>query len=63
MIPFVGVPHNGELPHVFGWPLLQLNPDIRADAAIAIDIIPWDDEDIEWAYYGNKLWTNFAKYG
>jgi len=60
---WMGVPHNGELPYVFGWSLLPFNPEIREDAAIPIDVIPWDEEDEEWAYYITKMWTNFAKYG
>jgi len=60
---WMGVPHQGDLPYMTGWPLLQLNPEVRWDAAIPIDFIQWDAEDIDWAVYILKLWTNFAKYG
>jgi len=59
----MGVPHNGELPYVWGWTHLKLNPKIRMDAAIPIDVINWDEEDQEWTDYFLKMWTNFAKYG
>ncbi len=63
MIYIAGVPHNGELPYVFGWPLLQNNFEIRLDCGIILDIIQWDEEDIEWSDYIMTMWTNFAKYG
>ncbi len=58
-----GVPHNGEIPYVFGWPLLQKHFNVRLDSGIIVDLIQWDDRDIEWAEYMMTLWTNFAKYG
>ena len=61
-LSIVGVFHMMELPYMMGYPLLQLNPEIKKDSGI-FDIIPWDEEDIEWAEYGITLWTNFAKYG
>ena len=52
-----------ELPYVFGYPFLTLNPDVRNDTGIFFDIFAWNDEDIEYADYTITLWTNFVKYG
>ena len=57
-----GVPHAGELPYVFGWPLLQLSPDVRADSLIPIDVVPWNEEDYEYSDFTMDLFTNFAKF-
>lgn len=59
----IGVPHNGELPYVLGWPMLQDNFNLRLDSGMLVDLIPWDEEDQEWAEYFMTMWTNFAKYG
>ena len=59
-----GVPHMGELPHVWGWPLLRYNPEVRASSKIVFDIIEWTcDEDMKWVYFIQEMWANFAKYG
>lgn len=64
LIPeWLGVPHNGELPYVLGWPMLQDNFNLRLDSGMLVDLIPWDEEDQEWAEYFMTMWTNFAKYG
>ena len=59
----LGVPHNGELPYVWGWTLLQRDFGVRLDSGILIDLIQWDDFDYEWGVYMTKMWANFAKYG
>ena len=58
-----GVPHSGELPYVFGWSLMKLAPQVRADSRILLDIMDYNDEDEEYADFIMDLWTNFAKYG
>jgi len=58
---WMGVPHQGELPYVMGYPLIQKNLAVRLDCQF-IDIINWDEEDIEYAEFVMTLWTNFAKY-
>lgn len=60
---WMGVPHMGDLPYVWGWPLLQLNPDVRENQGILLDIIEWDEEDIEYTDLIQTLWLNFAKTG
>lgn len=61
---WMGVPHNGELPYVWGYPRLLNNPAVRADSRIYFDIVGWvDPEDIEWTKYFQEMWTNFAIYG
>ena len=60
---FIGVPHNGELPYVWAYPLLEANPDVRDQCDIQIDIVDWNQEDIEYTRFIHTLWTNFAKYG
>jgi len=60
---WMGVPHQGDLPYVFAWSMMQLDRTIRRDTGILLDVINWDDEDIQWAEYIMTLWTNFAKYG
>ena len=58
-----GVPHSGEIPYFWGWPLLQLAPEVRNDSKIYYDIVPWNDvEDVEFAEFTIDLITNFAKY-
>ncbi|CAD5111482.1 DgyrCDS791 [Dimorphilus gyrociliatus] len=61
--PWMGVPHNGELPYVFGYPLLERNPNVRQDQEMFFDFIPWDNLDVEFSEYVQTLWTNFAKTG
>ena len=61
---WMGVPHNGELPFVWGYPRLLHNQAVRDDCRIYIDIIGWSDpEDIAYTYFVQEMWTNFAKYG
>ena len=59
----LGVPHSGELPYVFGWSLMQTAPQVRADSRILLDIMQYNEEDIQYANFVMDLWTNFAKYG
>ena len=47
---------------MFGWPLLQLSPDVRADCLIPIDVVPWNEEDYEYSDFTMDLFTNFAKF-
>jgi hypothetical protein len=56
-----GVPHMGEIPYVFGYPLLQRNRDVRRDTNI-VDVIDWNQEDIDYANYFMPMIANFAKY-
>jgi carboxylesterase type B len=60
--PWMGVPHMGELPYVWGYGKLLNNPEVREDSGIYYDIVGWTDEDIAYADYQITLWTNFAKY-
>jgi len=60
---WMGVPHMGELPYVWGYGKLLDNPAVRDDSGIHYDIIGWTQEDIDYADYQITLWTNFAKYG
>ena len=61
---WMGVPHNGELPYVWGYPRLLRNPDVRDDSRIYIDIVGWvDPNDIDYTHYFQEMWTNFAKTG
>ena len=57
-----GVPHSGEIPYVFGWPQLQLAPEVRRDSRIPIDVVPWNEVDYEYADFTMDLFTNFAKF-
>ena len=57
-----GVPHSGEIPYVWGWPLLQLSEDVRRDIVMLFDIVPWNDLDYEYAEFTMDLFSNFAKY-
>jgi carboxylesterase type B len=60
---WMGVPHEGELPYVWGYGYLLVNPEVRDDSGIHFDIVGWVDEDITYANYVQTLWSNFAKYG
>jgi len=60
---WMGVPHNGELPYVWGYGHLLQNPLVREDSGINFDAIGWTPEDSVYADYIQTLWTNFAKYG
>ena len=57
-----GVPHSGELPYFFGWPLLQVSPEVRQNSKILFDIVPWNEVDYEYAEFTMDLITNFAKF-
>ena len=57
-----GVPHNGELPYVIGYPFFQEDRTLRQDAQI-VDVVRWDEEDQIWTLYMMEMWTNFAKFG
>ena len=61
-LSFAGVPHNGELPYVIGFPFFQESLELRQDARI-VDVVRWDEEDQIWALYMMEMWTNFAKFG
>merc|ERR1712150_139167 len=61
---WIGVPHNGELPYVMGWPHIKLNPELRIETEMYFEvIIDWDETDVEYADFMMDLWTNFAKTG
>ena len=59
---FSGVPHNGDLPYVFGYPYLKLNPAVREETKI-FDVIDWNDDDRNMTNFVITLWANFAKFG
>ena len=59
----VGVPHEGELPYVWGYGYLLINPEVRNDSEIFYDAVGWTPEDITYAAYVQQLWSNFAKFG
>lgn len=52
-----------ELPYVWGYGLLTINPDVRNDSGMFFDIIGWTPEDITYADYVQTLWSNFVKFG
>ena len=62
-ILFPGVFHAMELPYIFGYPFLKLNPEVRNDTLMFFDVFDWNEEDIEYADFMMTLWTNFAKFG
>ena len=54
----------GELPHVWGYPLLRHNNGVRLNSRIWFDIVEWTcEEDAKWAVFWQKMWANFAKVG
>ena len=57
-----GVLHSGEIPYFWGWPLLQLAPEVRQNSRILIDVVPWNDVDHQYAEFTMDLITNFAKF-
>ena len=59
---YAGVPHIGDLPYVFGYPLIQNSPDVRRDTKI-VDVINWNDVDIAHANFFMTMLTNFIKTG
>lgn len=61
--PWMGVPHMGELPYVWGYGKLLNNQAVRDDSGIQFDIVGWTQEDADYADFQITLWTNFAKYG
>jgi len=60
---WMGVPHNGELPYVWGYGYLLTNPLVRQASGIFYDAVGWTPEDSVYADYVQTLWSNFAKYG
>jgi len=60
---WMGVPHNGELPYVWGYGYLLINEAVRDDSGIHFDALGWTPEDMTYAFYVETLWSNFAKYG
>ena len=58
-----GVPHMGEIPQVFGLPLLKLNEQVRNDTGIHFDIVDWTEEDIRQTIYWQTMYANFAHTG
>ena len=58
-----GVPHDGELPYVWGYPLLKQNKDVRRQSGMLLDIIHWNEEDKDYTNFIQTVWTNFAKTG
>lgn len=57
-----GVPHIGDLPYVFGYPLIQTSRDVRRDCRV-VDVINWNDEDIAHARFFMTMLANFIKTG
>jgi len=60
---WMGVPHNGELPYVWGYGYFLTNPLVRQQSQIVYDVVGWTPEDAVYADYVQTLWSNFAKYG
>jgi len=58
---WLGVPHNGELPYVWGYTYLEENPEVREDQQFFFDIVAWNQLDDEFSDYFQELWVNFAK--
>ena len=47
---------------MWGWPLLDLSPEVRGDVKMLFNIVPWNDLDYEYAEFTMDLFTNFAKF-
>ena len=54
----------GELPHVWGYPLMAYNRGVRNNSRIWFDVIEYTcEEDAYWSIFIQKMWANFAKTG
>ena len=59
----IGVPHSGDIPYMFGWPLMKINTNAAFDAGMFFDLVDYNELDLQYAAYIADMWTNFAKYG
>lgn len=57
-----GCPHALDVPYVWGYPMLQLNRDVRNQSGV-IDGIGYTSVDIAYSDFWMTLITNFAKTG
>ena len=57
------MPHNGELPYVWGWTEIKKNPSVQMESGFTHDIVDWNEEDYKFTEYFLTTWTNFAKFG
>ncbi|CAH1789899.1 unnamed protein product, partial [Owenia fusiformis] len=60
---WMGVPHNGELPYVLGWPYIGINPMVKYHLAGMQQVLDFNEFDNHMTDIIIKMWTNFAKYG
>jgi hypothetical protein len=51
-----------DVPYFWGFPMLQLNDDVRNQTGI-VDVIGYTDVDVAYATYWMTLATNFVKTG
>ena len=51
-----------DVPNLWGFPMLQLNPDVRNQSGV-VDLIGYTDIDIAYSDYWMTLITNFARTG
>jgi len=59
---WMGCPHMLDLPNLWGYPMLELNPDVRNQSCI-VDVIGYTDVDVQYSDYWMTLVTNFVKTG
>lgn len=51
-----------DVPYVWGFPLIQLNPDVRNQSGV-VDLMNYTDTDIAYTDFWMTLITNFAREG
>ncbi|CAH1772614.1 unnamed protein product, partial [Owenia fusiformis] len=63
---WIGNPHSGDLPYVWGWPMLQDNQavmDQTGQSSLLAGVVGWNEQDKNVSDFVMTLWTNFAKHG